>query len=84
MFTTEDLGGHCLTVQVIFNYALNTNYILVLTDDVADGLCHVYYGPSIKDAMKEIEAVLTYEFPLYEDDIRWYLRYNGNITEEAI
>jgi hypothetical protein len=57
-FISQDLGDHTLRVSQVFNYETDSSNLLVLTDDRADGLVHVYYGPSLHEAKQAIREAL--------------------------
>lgn len=75
MFTSEDLGGHVIKVDTVLRYDDNDrSHILVLSDTDSDGLVHVYYGPSLADALQEIsELVDTSEMKMLSNQIHAYL-----------
>lgn len=57
-YQSQDLGGHMVKVSQVFNYETNSCNLLVLTDDRADGLVHVYYGPSLHEAKEAIRTAV--------------------------
>lgn len=74
MYRSEDLGGHQIIAQVIFNYELDAAQLLVLSDDHADGLVHIYYGSSLKEAMDKLEEVLCDDFDTVKPELLDFVR----------
>lgn len=75
MFTSEDLGGHIIKVDTVLRYDdSDRSHILVLSDTDSDGLVHIYYGPSLADALQEIsELVDSSEMATLSNQLSTYL-----------
>ncbi len=58
MYKSDDLGGHSIEFTKVLDYLTNHINFLVLSDDHADGMVHIYYGPSLDDAKLSLSEVL--------------------------
>lgn len=74
MYRSEDLGGHQILAQVIFNYEQDAAQLLILSDDHADGLVHIYYGPSLKEALTSLQEVLADDFDTVKPELLDFIR----------
>lgn len=75
MFTSEDLGGHVIKVDTVLRYDdQDRSHILVLSETDSDGLVHIYYGPSLADALREISELVDHsEMQTLSNQINAYL-----------
>jgi hypothetical protein len=74
MYKSQDLGGHIVQFDTVFDYEKDCGNYLILTDDHADGLVHVYYGPSWQDAETALRKALADDAEHVIAEIKDYMK----------
>jgi hypothetical protein len=80
-YTSEDQGGYSIVFMVVFDYATDRHNFLFMADDHADGLTHIYYGPSLTEGL---ETVRNTDESLVHEIVNHIKIYAPNILQNNI